>query len=90
MASDRPYRRALSLPEIIIELRRMQGTQFDPAIAEIFAVILEREGEHLVVNSAYDAAQHALRWHPATAEYNGVNDDITRMFSVPELHVAQS
>ncbi len=90
MASDRPYRRALSLTEIIAELRRMQGTQFDPFIAEIFAGILEREGEHLVVNSAYDAAQHALRWHPGEEEFNAVNGDITRMFSGPELQVAQS
>ncbi len=95
MASDRPYRRALSLTEIIAELRRMQGTQFDPLIAEIFAGILERQGEHLVVNSAHDAARHALRWQAdwppgRDEEFNGVNGDITRLFSAPELRAPQA
>jgi len=30
MASDRPYHRGMSLEEIIAELRRCSGTQFDP------------------------------------------------------------
>lgn len=36
MASDRPYRKALSEEEIISELRAHSGTQFDPEIVEIF------------------------------------------------------
>jgi HD-GYP domain-containing protein (c-di-GMP phosphodiesterase class II) len=34
MTSDRPYRRALSRPEAIAELRRCTGTQFDPGIVQ--------------------------------------------------------
>ena len=36
MASDRPYRRALCLSEIISEVRRHTGTQFDPSVVEAF------------------------------------------------------
>ncbi|MCX6050673.1 MAG: diguanylate cyclase [Chloroflexi bacterium] len=93
MASDRAYRKALSLDQIIDELRRMQGTQFDPIIAEIFARILEREGDRLVVNSSHDVAKHALRWHTgwprAMEPFNGVNGDATRIFSMPEVHAPQ-
>ena len=36
MASDRPYRRAMSLDEILAEIERCAGTQFDPKVAETF------------------------------------------------------
>jgi diguanylate cyclase (GGDEF)-like protein/putative nucleotidyltransferase with HDIG domain len=52
MASDRPYQRAKSLEEIIIEVRRGRGTHFDPTLADIFIRIAEREGARLLVNSA--------------------------------------
>ncbi len=35
MLSDRPYRSALSLPEVENELRRCAGTQFDPKIVNV-------------------------------------------------------
>ncbi len=44
MTSDRPYRKALTLDVAIAELSENSGTQFDPAIVEIFSSILE-EGE---------------------------------------------
>ena len=52
MASDRPYHRAMDVKEIIIEIKRCSGTQFDPAIVDAFIRILEHEGQHLIVNSA--------------------------------------
>ncbi|MCL6639550.1 MAG: diguanylate cyclase [Firmicutes bacterium] len=36
MTVDRPYRRALSLPEALAELRRCAGSQFDPEIVGSF------------------------------------------------------
>jgi HD-GYP domain-containing protein (c-di-GMP phosphodiesterase class II) len=41
MTSDRPYRKALTLDVAIAELSENSGTQFDPAIVEIFTSILE-------------------------------------------------
>ncbi|MBI5302781.1 MAG: diguanylate cyclase [Chloroflexi bacterium] len=51
MASDRTYHRALKLDEIIDEISRHAGTQFDPSIADLFIQILKRDGSILVVNS---------------------------------------
>jgi putative nucleotidyltransferase with HDIG domain len=39
MTSDRPYRRALSVPSALQELREGAAAQFDPAIVEIFVRI---------------------------------------------------
>ncbi len=44
MRSDRPYRRALPLAEAVEELRRNAGTQFDPAVVEVFLSVLEGHG----------------------------------------------
>ena len=52
MASDRPYHRAMPLHEIVTELQRCAGTQFDPDVVAAFIQVVEREGEQLVVNSA--------------------------------------
>ena len=41
MTSDRPYRKALTLDIAIAELVDNSGTQFDPAVVEIFTSILE-------------------------------------------------
>jgi len=43
MTSDRPYRKALSKSDAIMELNRCAGMQFDPKIVEIFIKILEEE-----------------------------------------------
>ncbi|MCX6045174.1 MAG: HD-GYP domain-containing protein [Chloroflexi bacterium] len=60
MASDRPYHRAMSLHEIITEVQRCAGSQFEPAVVEAFVRIAEREGTRFVVNSARTvAAQQA-------------------------------
>ncbi len=36
MASNRPYRKAVSFEEIVSEITRCSGTQFDPAIVNVF------------------------------------------------------
>jgi len=52
MASDRPYHRALSTDQIIAEVQRCSGTQFDPAVAEAFVRVAERDVPQFIVNSA--------------------------------------
>lgn len=55
MTSDRPYRKALTLDIAISELAENSGTQFDPAIVEIFTAILEEDTFY----SARFSKQHA-------------------------------
>lgn len=52
MASDRPYHQAMSPVEIIAELRRCAGTQFDAEVVAAFIRVVEREGLEMIVNSA--------------------------------------
>jgi HD-GYP domain-containing protein (c-di-GMP phosphodiesterase class II) len=52
MASDRPYRRGRDQQEIIGELNRCAGTQFDPLVVEAFVALAKEHGESLIVNSA--------------------------------------
>ncbi|HWR39647.1 MAG TPA: GAF domain-containing protein [Patescibacteria group bacterium] len=40
MTSDRPYRKAVSREEAIVELRQYAGTQFDPTLVEIFIEVI--------------------------------------------------
>lgn len=57
MASDRPYHQAMSLDEIVAELQRGAGSQFDPAVVAGFVRVAERNGRELVVNSAREVAR---------------------------------
>ena len=52
MASDRPYRKALSYLNIEKELIRNSGTQFDPMMIETMLQILQERNEYPLVNSA--------------------------------------
>ncbi len=42
MASERPYRRALTYRQSLAELRRCAGTQFDPQMVDAFTRVLRR------------------------------------------------
>jgi putative nucleotidyltransferase with HDIG domain len=44
MTTNRPYRKALSLDKAMEELKTFSGTQFDPAIVEVFISILREKG----------------------------------------------
>jgi diguanylate cyclase (GGDEF)-like protein/putative nucleotidyltransferase with HDIG domain len=58
MASDRPYRKGLSMTEILTELERCSGTQFDPQVVRaLFAVI--KQQDEVVINSAKEVIQRA-------------------------------
>ena len=48
MTSDRPYRKALPIDRVISELNKFSGSQFDPACAEAFLRLLDREGESFI------------------------------------------
>ncbi len=42
MTSDRPYRKAMTEDEAMDELKKHQGTQFDPTVVDVFIKILEK------------------------------------------------
>jgi putative nucleotidyltransferase with HDIG domain len=52
MASDRPYRKALTPEAILEELQKHSGTQFDPSVVDAFTHVIKAQGEGLIVNSA--------------------------------------
>jgi len=43
MTSERPYKRAMTLEEAILEIEKNKGKQFDPQIAEIMIKIIKEE-----------------------------------------------
>lgn len=45
MTSDRPYRKGLPLEAVLTEIHKCRETQFDPAAADAFLRLIEREGE---------------------------------------------
>jgi putative two-component system response regulator len=45
MTSDRPYRKALPFEAVISEVKKFNGTQFDPDIAELFISITRSQWE---------------------------------------------
>jgi diguanylate cyclase (GGDEF)-like protein/putative nucleotidyltransferase with HDIG domain len=67
MASDRPYHKGMSVDEIIAEVQRCSGTQFDPTIADAFVRIAERNGAHFVRNSAREVERSYANVQDASA-----------------------
>jgi len=64
MASDRPYKRGMSMEQILRELRRCAGTHFDPAVVDAFIRVAEREGPGFIINSARRVAPERVQWVP--------------------------
>ncbi len=52
MASDRPYKLAESPEEILEEITRCAGSQFDPKVVEAFRRVVDKYGHSVIVNSA--------------------------------------
>jgi diguanylate cyclase (GGDEF)-like protein len=63
MASDRSYRKALPLEEIVSEFRNGSGQQFDPRVVEVMLQLIEQEPPHVTTPaqaSGQPAPQAAL------------------------------
>jgi putative nucleotidyltransferase with HDIG domain len=50
MASDRPYRRALSFDAILKEISKCSGKNFDPEVVKAFERIAENNGSSIIIN----------------------------------------
>ena len=57
MASDRPYHRSMNTRQIVAEIQRQAGKQFDPAVVDVFVRLVGGIGAGLVVNSARTVAE---------------------------------
>ncbi len=51
MVADRPYKKAMSLGEVITELKRCSGTQWDPVIVDALLGIIAEKGEEILTES---------------------------------------
>jgi putative nucleotidyltransferase with HDIG domain len=63
MASDRAYRKAMTFADILEEIKKGSGSQFDPAVVDAFLKSAQGEGETLIENSAQ--IQQARQFTPA-------------------------
>jgi putative nucleotidyltransferase with HDIG domain len=52
MFSDRPYRQTLSFDQVVQEVRRCSGTQFDPQLVKAFLALADEKGPDYFKNSA--------------------------------------
>lgn len=52
MLSDRPYRQTMSFEDVIAEVQRCSGTQFDPQVVAAFMDLAAEKGEAYFKNSA--------------------------------------
>jgi putative two-component system response regulator len=48
MVADRPYRKALSLNEVVSELKRCSGTQWDPVLVDALLETIAEKGEEIL------------------------------------------
>ncbi len=57
MAADRPYRKGRALPDIMAELERCSGTQFDPKVVAIFKKLYDRSEIRVTAARRAEAAR---------------------------------
>ncbi|GEM_PF-2289801 len=48
MLSDRPYRKALPLEEVIAQIKSESGTHFDPRVVETFLTLIQKDPQVLI------------------------------------------
>lgn len=58
MLSDRPYRATLSLGDVVAEVIRCSGKQFDPVVVTAFLAVVQSQGADFFVNSAAAIARN--------------------------------
>ncbi|MCB0063553.1 MAG: HD-GYP domain-containing protein [Caldilineaceae bacterium] len=57
MLSDRPYQSTRSLNDVIEEVKRCSGAQFDPQVVDAFLEVTEKHGSEFFINSASRVAR---------------------------------
>lgn len=59
ITSDRPYRPARSSDAAVAEILRCSGTQFDPEVVEAFVLLLDEQGDSILVEHQHSPAPSA-------------------------------
>ena len=59
MATRRPYRRAMSFEEILVEVKSCSGNHFDPEVAKAFERIVEKKGPSWIAITDHTQPVHA-------------------------------
>ncbi len=98
LASDRPYRRAMSLPQAMAVVREMAGTQFDPAVVDALEQrylaieqLARREGERLKRLDTDVAVKRGLAPGAGFAQEHGGTAEPAAKGTSPALgHVLQA
>ena len=72
MISDRPYRKGMSADEVLAELARFAGTQWDADVVAAFSAILSEDHRHLVMHNS--ALEIALARTPVSELVGAEND----------------
>lgn len=57
MLSDRPYQGTRALQDVVAEVSRCAGKQYDPAVVQAFVAVAEARGNDFFINSAAQIAQ---------------------------------
>ena len=55
LVTDRPYRKAWSMEQAFVELRRVAGTQLDPDLVRCFEAVIRRESANEGIAPSIDA-----------------------------------
>lgn len=64
MASDRPYQHGRTQEEILSELQKQAGTQFDPFVVNAFVELVRARGEEVVTNWSRQAVAELSKKRP--------------------------
>ena len=60
MITEKPYRRALSIPDAIREMKRNSGKQFDPSVVTVLCDVLERKDVKRLIEKDLAKNKHVL------------------------------
>lgn len=57
MLSDRPYQATRSIQDVVTEVSRCAGKQYDPVVVQAFVLVAQTHGDDFFINSAAKVAQ---------------------------------
>jgi hypothetical protein len=85
MASDRAYHRGKTAEDIVAELWRGRGSQFDPAVVDIFVCIWRREGAQFITNSARAVEAQGMRRY----DHTRTDHELIMTIPQPQMQIAR-